>query len=87
MVAITRSVGEFDQAIRRVLEHALGVPLRSDQRLMIQLIEPPNPPSPAADAGSELPEWCHVYEGLTDDQIAKLEQIVLERANLSRAMD
>ena len=32
----------------------------------------------------ELPDWCNVYEGLSDQEIDGLESIVLQRANLNR---
>ena len=32
----------------------------------------------------KLPEWCNVYEGLTDEEIADLEKTILTRADLSR---
>jgi hypothetical protein len=35
-----------------------------------------------ADEG-RLPEWCNVYEGLADEEIADLEKTILTRADLS----
>lgn len=35
-------------------------------------------------AAGELPEWCNVYAGLTDEQIADLEKTILTRADLTR---
>jgi hypothetical protein len=32
-----------------------------------------------------LPEWCNAYAGLTDEEIADLEQTILTRADLTRA--
>lgn len=32
----------------------------------------------------ELPEWCNVYDGLTDQQLEEMEAVILERADLSR---
>lgn len=31
-----------------------------------------------------LPDWCNVYEGLSDEEIADLQRIILQRADLSR---
>jgi hypothetical protein len=31
-----------------------------------------------------LPEWCNVYAGLSDDEIAILEKSILTRADLTR---
>ncbi len=31
-----------------------------------------------------LPDWCNVYAGLSDEEIAEIEKIVLRRADLTR---
>ena len=31
-----------------------------------------------------LPDWCNVYEGLSDEEIAEIERIALTRADLTR---
>jgi hypothetical protein len=33
---------------------------------------------------SALPDWCNVYDGLSDDEIAAAEQVILQRADLTR---
>lgn len=33
---------------------------------------------------TELPDWCNVYDGLTDEQIAEVEKIALDRSNFMR---
>ena len=45
-------------------------------------------PDDAAASGSNppaLPEWCRVYDGLSDVEIEALEAVVLTRADLTRA--
>jgi hypothetical protein len=32
----------------------------------------------------KLPEWCNVYDGLTDEQIAEVEEVILQRSDLTR---
>lgn len=34
-----------------------------------------------------LPEWCNVYAGLSDEEIAELEETILTRADLTRSSD
>ena len=34
--------------------------------------------------GTALPKWCDVYAGLSDDEIAELEKVILIRADLTR---
>jgi hypothetical protein len=36
---------------------------------------------------TKLPEWCDVYAGLTDEEIAEIEKIALSRAEMTRASD
>jgi hypothetical protein len=31
-----------------------------------------------------LPDWCNVYEGLSDGEVSALEDVLLTRADLSR---
>ena len=40
----------------------------------------------AADA-QRLPDWCNVYAGLTDDEVAEVEKVILQRADLTRHFD
>lgn len=38
----------------------------------------PDEPHPAEPAWSErLPEWCNVYEGLTDEEIDEIERFIV----------
>jgi hypothetical protein len=44
-----------------------------------------SPKSGETSAGTdELPEWCHVYDGLSDEQVAEFESVILQRADLTR---
>jgi len=38
----------------------------------------------AARGGGSLPDWCNVYDGLTDDEIEDVEAVILNRSDLSR---
>lgn len=92
METVIRNVGEIDAHDRQSLEHVLGLSLRENQQLVINIVNLEVPQDifsePAADHGrSTLPEWCNVYEGLSDDDIAEMEHTILQRANLSRASE
>ncbi len=64
----------------------MGTPCGAIQQIIIQVINLADSSSPAeAMADGELPNWCKVYEGLTDEEIDDVEVIVLERADLSRS--
>lgn len=90
MENVIRNVRDIDRADRQALEHVLGQRLRENQQLVIGIVNldvtaPPAETSRGeATAGATLPEWCNVYEGLSDEEIADLERIILTRADLSR---
>jgi hypothetical protein len=87
MVAITRKLGEFDDAVRQALERAIGLPLRSDQQVMIQVFDPCGPQPAVGSTGAGLPDWSRVYDGLTDEQISAVEAQLVERPHLSRTIE
>jgi hypothetical protein len=88
--AIIRNVQDIDDADRRVLEHVLGQKLRKNQQVIIRIISlgpeaaTTEGNSAESQTAASLPEWCNVYDGLTDGQVADLEAAVLQRANLTR---
>jgi hypothetical protein len=86
MESIIRSVKDIETDDRRALEHVIGRGLDEDQQLVIQVISPNNSStdSPEVPGSPALPGWCNVYEGLSDAELADLEEVVLTRADLSR---
>jgi hypothetical protein len=88
MEDVIRNVNEIDSTDRQAIEHLLGEPLRENQQVMIRVItsetESSGTEKAVPGAATALPDWCNVYEGLSESEIADLEQIVLTRADLSR---
>jgi hypothetical protein len=86
METVIRQVRDLRDAERSAIEQLVGHALRADQQLVIQVksLDVPTLPVPTQSAG-KLPAWTHVYDGLSDDQVADLERVVLERADLSRS--
>lgn len=90
METLVRSVGDIDSTDREALEHLLGLQLRENQQIMIRVVslDVPNagadsaPTSPST--GARLPDWCRVYDGLSDAEVEAVEEVVLDRANLTR---
>jgi hypothetical protein len=85
MESIIRDVTALDEAHRRALEDVLGRELRANQRLVINVLELDVP----AGTGTERPaqslaDWTRVYEGLSDNQIERIDQIANTRADLTR---
>ncbi|MEA1952665.1 MAG: hypothetical protein U9N87_14890 [Planctomycetota bacterium] len=87
MESITRNVREIASDERRVYEAAVGHALQENQQVVIQVVTLPeshsqDPSGKSAKSTSEatakLPDWCNVYDGLTDDEIAEVEQVVLK---------
>jgi hypothetical protein len=87
MDTITRNVRDIGNADRRALEHVIGRQLGDDQRLVIRVVNvdmAPVAPNRTEGAMDALPEWCSVYDGLSADAVASLENTILTRADLSR---
>ena len=92
MTEVTRNVTEIAPADRQALEHVLGAPLMDGQQVMLRVASPGVLDEGAANGEHDtdddtLPEWCNVYEGLSDQEIADIEAIMLTRADLTRSSD
>ena len=73
--------GNDRSAVERLVGHTLG----ENQQLVIQVV---NLDVPSADQGpatsdGQLPDWCNVYEGLSDERIAGLERAISRRLDLT----
>lgn len=85
METLIRNVRDLTQRDRSALEQILGQELLENQQLLIQVLTmPAHSPLPFAESPSaDLPEWCHIYKGLTDEQIDELDRSIV-RCDLSR---
>ena len=90
MESLIRNVGDMNAHDRQALERVLGQSLGTNQQLIIYIIDVNVRPEASLartdQQGSDaptLPEWCNVYEGLSDVDIADMEQTIL-RADLGR---
>jgi len=89
METIIRQVRNIEMHERRVLEKIVGRPLLEDQEVIIQVITSGSqsvegPHGQAALQTGKLPEWCNVYEGLTNKQIEEVDEVILQRTDLTR---
>ncbi len=80
MESVTRNVRDIDGSDRRALEHVLGRQLSDNERVLIQVVPPGGEAATAAQAADsapsdQLPDWCNVYEGLSENEIDDLEAI------------
>jgi hypothetical protein len=88
METIIRQVRDIENDERRVLEHVIGRRLEENQKVIIQVVtaeaQPVKEPEQLLTRPGTLPEWCNAYQGLTEEQIADVEEIILQRADLLR---
>lgn len=97
MESITRNVRDLEADKRQSLEAVVGHQLQDNQRVIIQVVsmdieqKGPAPEKasskPNGTAAPQLPDWCNVYEGLTEEEVGDIEQTVLTRADLTRSSD
>ena len=88
MEKIIRNVRDIDAADREALEHVVGRQLRENQQVIINVVSldvAAPVPGAAAPAGT-LPDWCNVYDGLTDEEIDEIEKSIV-RSPGSRSFD
>ncbi len=86
METINRNVRDLGVGERSVVETLVGHRLSDEQTLVIQVLgNGVNAEPTQADTG-DLPDWCNVYEGLTDDQIAEIEGAIV-RCNGGRSFE
>ncbi len=88
METITRNVSDIPAGDIPALEHLIGAPLLPSQQVIVKVVERESGEnSSPPDAGEgKLPEWFNVYEGLTDEEIDRLEE-GFERLNFARRLD
>ena len=84
MSTIVRNVRDIDASDRSALQHVVGMELREDQQLIIQVVEVARPNGEKQAADGLLPAWCNVYEGLTDEEIDRIDAAVRHRCALTR---
>jgi hypothetical protein len=100
MDSVARNVLDLTPLERHALEDVLGQPLRDEQRVIVQLVNPDGLTPPAdsmplrdntvtikreGDVGI-LPDWCAIFADLSDEEMAELEAAILDRSD-SRSFD
>lgn len=92
MESVTRNVRDIDSRERQALEHVLGQQLTENQKIIIQVVTVMSEATAEqkTDQGApltKLPDWCNVFAGLSDEQIAEVEEVALQRSDLSRSTE
>ena len=88
MEKITRHVQDLGSEEKRVYESVLGHALHANQQIILHVITPQETaeetPTTQQPPGT-LPDWCNVYDGLSDEEIDEMEKVILDRSNWSRS--
>jgi hypothetical protein len=86
METITHNVSDLGGSDRSAAERLVGHPLSDDQRIVIQIEsrEVATTDNELDSDFDQLPAWCSVYKGLSDDQIDGLEKSISRRLDLTR---
>jgi hypothetical protein len=86
MEKVIRNVADMDSADRRALEHVVGKRLAEHQQVIISVVnvdlgQPAGTPAPVT------PPWANIYEGLSDEEVDRLDKAIRQRANLTRVFE
>jgi hypothetical protein len=86
METVIRNVNELNDTGRSAAETLVGHALAANQQLVIQVVEVGG--ERGASSGEldsdQLPSWCDVYAGLSDERVHELEQAISRRLDLTR---
>ena len=87
METVVHQIRKLGDSERSAAEQLVGHALREDQQLVIQVVNLDVVPEESGSGADQeqLPEWCNVYAGLTDEEIAKLEHCISRRLDLTRS--
>jgi len=80
MEIIHFSIDALNPSARQAMESVVGHPLRTDQRLVIQVLEAETASASGGTANTELPEWCDVFAGLTSEEVAAVDASIASRS-------
>ena len=93
METVIRNVRDLDQNERAVLERVVGHQLRETQQVTVNVVNlqlgAERDETPVADhtkSPDSLPEWCNIYEGLSDAEVDELSGAIV-RCHLSRSFE
>ena len=87
METIIHNFGSLNEIGRTAAETLVGHSLAENQQLVIQIVnlDAQSVEDASTTVPDQLPQWCNVYAGLSDDEIATLEQAISRRLDLTRS--
>lgn len=88
METISRQVDDLQPQERSAVELLLGHRLQGSERMILQIVEAEtsDPPARTADADNQLPAWCNVYAGLSDQQVRTIDESIV-RCRVTRSIE
>lgn len=82
METVICNVRDLTREQHSAAEQLVGHDLLVNQKIVIHVVDDLAAQHPGnATASEELPEWCNVYDGLTNKDISDLEKSILRRAD------
>jgi hypothetical protein len=82
METLVRNVRDLDHADRSALERVVGHELQETQQVIVNIVT-----LDQRQQGSSTPPWGSIYDGLSDQEIDRLDSAIGQRANLTRAAE
>ncbi len=81
---IIKKLSDIDPRDRAVVERVFGQRLEATANIVLILKTVDAEPTGPLAAGDELPSWCNVLDGLSDDDLAEFEATVNAPVRLAR---
>lgn len=82
MEILVRNVRDLDHTDRSALERVVGHELQETQQVIVNIVNL----NPGTHEASTAP-WGNIYDGLSDEEIDRLDSAIRQRANLTRAAE
>ena len=77
METVIHNMRDLSDGERSAAEQLVGHTLSDDHQLIIQVVVGNGVTDQPTQVGDTLPDWCNVYEGLTDVEIAEIEKSIV----------
>ena len=91
METVVHNIRDLKGNERSAAEQLVGHTLREGQQLVIQVVNidlsTPETDKPGPHGHTDVPDWWNIYEGLSDEEIDRLDQAIRQRANLTRTFE
>ena len=71
-----KKISDIDPRDRAVVERVFGQRLEASGNIVLSLKTVDASPTSPMAAGDELPSWCNVLEGLSDEDLAEFDATV-----------